>query len=81
MIPFIVPDNTILIWRPEDVPSELQSMLEGYVVPETKWVAFVPATLDNGYISFLQSTSCTSDGGPQKIGTAFGSIYLGNNPL
>lgn len=80
MLPFLVTENTILVWRPEDVPEELQFVIVNHVTPETKWVAFVPPQLD-GYISFLQSTSFSSDGGPQKIATGHGSVYIGNNPL
>jgi hypothetical protein len=81
MLPFLVPDNTILIWRPEDVPEEIRLTIENYLTPDTVWVAFVPGALDTGYISFLQSTSFSEDGGPEKVGTAFGSIYLGRKAL
>ena len=82
MFPFLIPPNTIMIWHLDQVPAELMSYLNYNVDMSTvHWVAFVPNQMDNQYISWLQSSSFTSDGGPQKIHVGYGSLYLGRNPL
>lgn len=81
MFPFLIPANTIMVWQPIDVPQEIAFTIQNDMTSDVMWVAFVPSQFTGQYISFLASSSFSADGGPQKIDTAYGSIYLGRNPL
>lgn len=78
---YLLHERAISVWGVEDTPPEILQLIGESLTPDVVWLAFVPASLDGRYISFLQSASFSSDGGPEKFTTQHGSVYVGRNPL